>query len=117
MDNNLYQASCLRFISDAAMMTNRTLLTDSALGMCGESGEVADIIKKVTMQGHEYTEETRKHIALELGDVLWYVSECALAIGFTLDTIMEMNIKKLEARYPNGKFETDRSVNRKEGDI
>ena len=117
MDANSYQASMMRFISDTAMETNKSMLMDSAMGICGEAGEVADIIKKVTMQGHEYTEATRQHLALEIGDVLWYAAECALAIGYPLGTIMQMNIDKLEARYPDGKFDAKRSMNRKEGDI
>lgn len=88
-------------------------MINGALGLCGESGEVADIIKKHKMQGHELD---RDHIAKELGDILWYVAETATAIGFDLDDIMCLNIAKLQKRFPDG-FEADRSINRAEGDI
>ena len=88
-------------------------LLNGALGLCGESGEVADMVKKNFMQGHDLDLD---HIAKELGDVLWYVAETATAIGVDLETIMKMNIDKLKARYPDG-FSADRSQNRKAGDI
>lgn len=89
------------------------LLMEAALGLAGESGEVADIVKKVMFQGHLLDDE---HIAKELGDVAWYLSLATYAIGYKLETILEMNVEKLRNRYPNG-FESDRSVNREEGDI
>jgi NTP pyrophosphatase (non-canonical NTP hydrolase) len=56
------------------------------------------------------------HLAKELGDILWYVAETATAIGFDLDTIMQMNIDKLKARYPDG-FSAEKSMHRKDGDV
>lgn len=88
-------------------------LLNGALGLNGESGEVADMVKKNWMQGHDLDFD---HLAKELGDCMWYVAETATAIGYDLDTIMQMNIDKLKARYPDG-FDTDRSQNRKDGDI
>jgi NTP pyrophosphatase (non-canonical NTP hydrolase) len=86
---------------------------NGVLGLCGESGEIADLIKKHTMQGHPISME---HLAKELGDVCWYVAETATAIGYDLETIMQMNIDKLRKRYPDG-FDTERSQNREEGDV
>jgi NTP pyrophosphatase (non-canonical NTP hydrolase) len=83
------------------------------LGLVGESGEIADLIKKNRMQGHALDIE---HVAKELGDVCWYIAETATAIGCDLETIMKMNIEKLRKRYPEG-FEEDKSLHRKEGDI
>lgn len=83
------------------------------MGLNGEAGEALDILKKILFQGHGID---RNHIALELGDIAWYLALSADAIGYDLETIMSMNIEKLKARYPNG-FETERSVNREEGDI
>ena len=102
-----------------AMRTRNTELTpdlhllNGALGLCGESGELADLIKKYMMQGHRLD---RVHIAKELGDICWYIAETATAIGYNLETIMQMNIDKLKDRYPEG-FEAERSINRQEGDI
>ena len=88
-------------------------LLNGALGLAGESGEVCDIVKKCWMQGHELD---TKHIAKELGDILWYVAETATAIGYDLETIMQMNIDKLRKRYPAG-FSAERSIHRESGDI
>lgn len=88
-------------------------LMNGALGLCGESGEVADIVKKTFMQGHAFDAD---HVAKELGDCMWYIAIIADCIGYDLSEIMQMNIDKLHARYPKG-FAVDRSVNRKKGDI
>ena len=85
-------------------------LMNGVLGLNGESGEIADIIKKYKYQGHDYD---REHLAEEIGDVLWYCAELATAIGMNLEEIARLNITKLQKRYPNG-FEADRSINREE---
>lgn len=89
-------------------------LLNGALGLNGEAGEVADIIKKGFFQGHSID---REHIAKELGDVAWYLALVADAIGYSLEDIFQMNIDKLAARYPDGFFKVEESVNRKIGDI
>lgn len=88
-------------------------LLEGIMGLNGESGEASDILKKFLFQGHELD---REHVAKELGDVAWYLALAADAIGYDLETILQKNIDKLTDRYPNG-FESDKSVNRKEGDI
>lgn len=88
-------------------------LLNGVLGLNGESGEIADLVKKHRMQGHELNIE---HIAKELGDICWYIAETATAIGCDLETIMKMNIEKLKKRYPEG-FDTERSQHREVGDI
>jgi NTP pyrophosphatase (non-canonical NTP hydrolase) len=89
------------------------MLINGVLGLCGESGEVADIVKKATFQGHELDVA---HIAKELGDVAWYLAVAANSIGYDLETIMQMNIDKLKKRYPEG-FDSERSQHREKGDI
>ena len=84
------------------------------MGMCGEAGEASEIVKKYTFQNHTLDTE---HLASELGDVLWYVAYTADTIGYPLSRIMEINQEKLQARYSDGKFDAERSRNRKEGDI
>lgn len=88
-------------------------LLNGALGLPGEAGEVADIVKKHVFQGHALDTE---HVARELGDVCWYIAETATVIGYDLETIMQMNIDKLRERYPDG-FDAERSQNREEGDV
>jgi len=79
-----------------------------ALGLAGEAGEVADYLKKVIFHGHELDREVLKK---ELGDVSWYLALTAKQAGLTLEEVMEHNIAKLKARYPEG-FSSERSVNR-----
>lgn len=79
-----------------------------ALGLCGEAGEVADLIKKELYHGHPA--DVAK-IKSELGDVLWYVAALCRCYGLTLTDVAEQNIAKLEARYPAG-FSTAASIAR-----
>lgn len=83
------------------------------LGLAGESGELLDLIKKVVFHGKAFDEE---HAKKELGDVLWYVAEIAHSFGWSLDEIMQMNVDKLKARYPEG-FSEERSNHRQAGDL
>jgi NTP pyrophosphatase (non-canonical NTP hydrolase) len=84
-------------------------LTYSALGLTGESGEVAEIIKKAFYHGHPLDKDA---LHKELGDVLWYLAVMADGLGFSLDEIASANIAKLRARYPEG-FSQERSLNRR----
>ena len=88
-------------------------LLQGVLGLSGESGECTDILKKALFQGHILD---KRHFALELGDVAWYLALCADAIGYDLETIFQMNIEKLKNRYPDG-FDSELSQHRKENDI
>lgn len=112
MTINEYQYAALR-TAQTDKLSKSALLLNSALGLCGESGEVADIVKKHRFQGHDINIE---HIAKELGDVAWYLAVGAYAIGLDLESIFRMNKEKLEARYPDG-FSTDRSLHRSENDV
>ena len=112
MTINEYQAAALR-TAQTDKLTARELLLNSALGLCGESGEVADLLKKYHFQGHNLDLD---HVAKELGDIAWYLAVGAYAIGYELETILQMNVDKLKARYPNG-FSTDRSLHRAENDV
>ncbi|MBP3038087.1 nucleoside triphosphate pyrophosphohydrolase family protein [Bacillaceae bacterium Marseille-Q3522] len=80
------------------------LLVNFALGITGEAGEVADIVKKYRFHGHPLN---REDLIGELGDVLWYVSQIAQLAAIGLDEIAESNIAKLMKRYPNGFSEED----------
>ena len=72
-------------------------LMNGVLGLNGEAGEVADIVKKALYQGHELDEA---HLAEEIGDCLWYIAELATALNLTLDAVAKQNIDKLQKRYP-----------------
>lgn len=88
-------------------------LTNGLMGLNGESGEAIDLLKKTLFQKHEFD---REHMAKELGDVAWYLAVSADAIGYSLEEILQMNVEKLRARYPDG-FDSERSQHREEGDV
>jgi NTP pyrophosphatase (non-canonical NTP hydrolase) len=96
---------------------NIALLATGSMGLGSEGGEIAEIVKKVLFHGKELTEETRFHLQRELGDVIWYWMNTCRALNVDPNTIIEMNVEKLEARYPGGKFDVWHSENRKEGDL
>ena len=91
-------------------LDQKDVLINGVMGLCGESGEAIDIVKKWLAQGHALD---REKLAKELGDICWYLAETATALGFDLEDIMAANIEKLKKRYPEG-FEAARSINRTE---
>ena len=99
----------------AQRTANRTLnakekLFNGVMGLCGESGECIDLLKKARFQGHIVT--TDKLIE-ELGDVAWYLAEAASALEMDLEEVLQRNVEKLRARYPEG-FSAEKSINRQE---
>ena len=94
-------------------LSRRDVLINSVMGLCGESGEAIDIVKKWMAQGHELDKE---HLAKELGDIAWYLAEAATVLEIPLENIFQSNIDKLKKRYPEG-FEVKRSLIRLKGDI
>lgn len=109
MKPNEFQHDCMR---TARARDTEYLIVNGALGLSGESGEVADAIKKWKYQGHELD---YRGLALELGDILWYIATLANGIGYDLEHIMEMNVAKRKRRYPNG-FDPLLSINREEAE-
>jgi NTP pyrophosphatase (non-canonical NTP hydrolase) len=89
--------------------TGEKRLITAALGLAGEAGEFANLVKKLTAHGH--ADITPAVLGDELGDVLWYLAEAATACGLSLDEIARENIAKLRQRYPEG-FSQERSINR-----
>lgn len=82
------------------------------MGLCGESGEAIDIVKKWLAQGHKLD---KKHLVSELGDIAWYLAEAATALDLSLEDILQINLDKLKKRYPHG-FEQKKSINRETND-
>ena len=110
MTINEYQQRAMATLNPK--LTERDVLINSVMGLCGESGEAIDIVKKWLAQGHALD---REHLAGELGDVAWYLAEAATALGMPLEDILRANLEKLERRYPDG-FSTERSVGREADD-
>lgn len=83
-------------------------LMNGILGLSGETGECADLVKK-----HYYQDgrDIEHQLFDECGDVLWYLVEVVAAMGWTLDDVAENNVEKLMRRYPQG-FDPERSLHR-----
>ena len=92
-------------------------LTTAGVGLAAESGEFLEIVKKIVFQGKPWDEHNRKHLIIELGDVMWYVAQACMALDISFDEVIEGNIKKLEKRYPGGKFDINYSEVRAEDDL
>ena len=103
MNANEYQKLAMRTLNPE--LSRKDVLINSVMGLCGESGEAIDIVKKWLAQGHELD---KAKLAKELGDIAWYLAEAATALDMSLGDILQGNIDKLKARYPEG-FEADRS--------
>ena len=108
MTINEYQKLAMTTLNPT--LSEKDVLINGVMGLCGESGEAIDIVKKWLAQGHELDKEK---LAKELGDICWYLAETATALGLSLEDIMAANLEKLRRRYPEG-FDAERSVNRKD---
>ena len=108
MQINEYQKLAMTTLNPE--LSPKEVLINGVMGLCGESGEAIDIVKKHISQGHELDKEK---LVKELGDIAWYLAETAYALGVDLEEVLELNIQKFKNRYPDG-FTTENSVNRKE---
>ena len=92
-------------------------LTTAGVGLAAESGEFLEIVKKMVFQGKPWDEHNRKHLIIELGDVMWYVAQACMALDIDFDEVIKRNVQKLEKRYPGGKFDINYSEVRAEDDL
>ena len=106
MTVNEYQSLALTTLNP--QLDKKDMLINGVMGLCGESGEAIDIVKKHLAQGHELD---REKLVKELGDIAWYLAETAYALDVSLEDVLVQNIEKLKKRYPEG-FDTERSQNR-----
>ena len=106
MTINEYQKLAMTTLNPA--LDKKDVLINGVMGLCGESGEAIDIVKKWLAQGHELD---REKLAKELGDIAWYLAETAWALELPLEEVLQANIDKLRKRYPQG-FDAERSINR-----
>ena len=111
MTINEYQALAMTTLNPA--LSKKDVLINSVMGLCGESGEAIDIVKKWLAQGHELD---RAHLAKELGDIAWYLAEAATALEIPLEDILQANLDKLKKRYPDG-FNAQNSLIRQSEDF
>ena len=103
-----YQELAARTENDKLLPSEQ--LSNYALGLAGETGELVDLFKKVLYHGHPLD---RNAIKDEAGDALWYLAMLLRKVGISFEDVARENIGKLRVRYPNGFSEND-SLNRKE---
>jgi len=108
MTVNEYQKLAMTTLNP--QLSKKDVLINGVMGLCGESGEAIDIVKKWLAQGHELD---REKLAKELGDIAWYLAETATALDLSLEDVFQANIDKLRRRFPEG-FDAERSINRNE---
>ena len=108
MTINEYQSLAMTTLNPD--LDRKDVLINGVMGLCGESGEAIDIVKKWLAQGHELDKDK---LARELGDIAWYLAETAWALEIPLEQILQANIDKLKKRYPEG-FDSQRSIRRKD---
>ena len=106
MTGNEYQKLAMTTLNPA--LSKKDVLINSVMGLCGESGEAIDIVKKHLHQGYALDKEK---LIKELGDIAWYLAEAAYALDIPLDQVLKANIAKLRDRYPEG-FDTEKSLHR-----
>ena len=97
MTINEYQRLAMRTLNPK--LSRKDVLINGVMGLCGEAGEAIDIVKKHLAQGHDLDREA---LIRELGDVAWYLAETAYALDVPLEDVLQRNIDKLKARYPQG---------------
>ena len=97
--------------------SNIQRLLTAAVGISAEGGEFMEIVKKMLFQGKPWDDHNRKHLTIELGDVMWYVMQACMALEIPLDEVIAGNVEKLKKRYPGGEFNVYQSENRAEGDL
>ena len=108
MNVNEYQREAMTLLNPD--IPRKDVLLNALMGLCGESGEAIDLMKKHLFQGHELD---RDALIKELGDVAWYLAEAATGLGVDLSDVLQRNLDKLHARYPQG-FDTQRSQRREQ---
>jgi NTP pyrophosphatase (non-canonical NTP hydrolase) len=97
---------------------NVSLFMTGAVGLSCEANEILEIMKKIVFQGKPlHDEKVLFHLKREMGDLLWYYVNLLRSLGMTLEEVMEENVTKLNARYPEKKFSVFRSENRQENDL
>ena len=96
---------------------NVSLLLTAALGLAAETGEFCEVPKKMYFQGKPLSEENVFHMKRELGDIFWYWINACRSLRLDPNEVIAENVRKLESRYPGGKFDPYYSENRKAGDL
>lgn len=105
---NDYEKFVTSLMSEASMKTLETKLATAGLGLAGEGGECADLVKKILFHGLPLDETTIVKLKKELGDLMFYIAFTAQHVCNTnVQEIIDLNYTKLSDRYKDGKFSVD----------
>lgn len=96
---------------------NVPLMLTGVMGLSSETGELMEIVKKITFQGKPFTAEALFHMKRELGDIIWYWTNMCRALDLDPNEVIAENVNKLKSRYPHGEFNVYHSENRQSGDL
>lgn len=107
IDFNSYQEKIISFMNPKVMENDQDILMNAVLGINGEAGEVADLIKKWLF--HERELDLEK-LDKEVGDVLFYCALYAHARKRLLSDIAQLNVDKLSVRYADGKWSAKANI-------
>jgi NTP pyrophosphatase (non-canonical NTP hydrolase) len=100
-----YEKFVTGLASERSMESAHARLATAGLGLAGEAGEFADVVKKILFHDLEYTDDVKQRLLLELSDVMWYVTFTACnVLGVGIQEVIDANFEKLSARYQTGKF-------------
>lgn len=96
-----------KFFERAKMLSEKlggeyARLDTAIAGIAGETGEIADIWKKIKFQDKELSDENIDDLLHEIGDLYWYLAQATMALGVPQEKIIEMNVEKLKKRHPHG---------------
>lgn len=116
LDTNRLIARIVELNNNTHGVNIARLMTGSD-GLVAEGGEFKEVVKKILYQGASLDEHNIFHMKRELGDVFFYWITAVLALGENPMEVIEENVRKLESRYPGGKFSIHHSENRQEGDL
>jgi NTP pyrophosphatase (non-canonical NTP hydrolase) len=105
----------LQQLHDAGCNIER--LDTAVQGLSAEAGEAMEIVKKMKYQGKEWNEDNKFHLKREAGDIIFYWMNLCMALNLDPLEVIDENVRKLESRYPGGKFNIHSSENRKQGDL
>jgi NTP pyrophosphatase (non-canonical NTP hydrolase) len=105
-----YRHEVIRTCGDLTRAWGKDGLLMGALGLTGEAGEVADLIKKHVFHDQPLDEEK---LIKELGDVRWYLEYLCICLNQFVEEVEAINIQKLQKRYPNG-FNSQDSKDKKD---
>lgn len=101
-DFDIYQKQCKKTAVYPKIGKN---FVYPVFGLLGEAGEVAEKIKKLFRDDKgRLSEEKKREIAKELGDVMWYIAQLSTELGLKLSDVVETNLEKLASRKTRGKL-------------